>query len=133
MNIKKQRLDVLMYLLWDVVLPDMMQDHIRTTSGVQQRRLNNAERSRIENAMSFNDIEAEALVSAQGSSVEVLSFTTDGKTYEIDVDLRKIESAFDPHRQRNLSMYGRATIASVLVFTKLWHILRITILPKAFL
>ncbi|CEP17946.1 hypothetical protein [Parasitella parasitica] len=89
MNIKKQRLDVLMYLLWDVVLSDMMQDHIRTTSGVQQRRLNNAERSRIERAMSFNDIEAEALINAQGSSVEVLSFTTDGKTYEIDVDLQR--------------------------------------------
>ncbi|CEP14465.1 hypothetical protein [Parasitella parasitica] len=89
MNIKKQRLDVLMYLLWDVVLPDMMQDHIRTTSGVQQRRLNNAKRSRIEKAMAFNDIEAETLVNAQGSIVEVLSFTTDGKTYEIDVDLQR--------------------------------------------
>ncbi|CEP15851.1 hypothetical protein [Parasitella parasitica] len=40
MNIKKQRLDVLMYyLLWDFVLPDMMQDHIRITSGVQQRQI----------------------------------------------------------------------------------------------
>ncbi|KAK4521006.1 uncharacterized protein ATC70_006890 [Mucor velutinosus] len=46
--------------------------------------------------------------------------------------LQKIASAFEPHRQRNLSMYGRATIANVLVLTKLWHILRITPLPKAF-
>ncbi|CEP11238.1 hypothetical protein, partial, partial [Parasitella parasitica] len=89
MNIKKQRLDVFMYLLWDIVLPDMMQGHIRTTSGVQQRRLNNAGRSRNEKAMSFNDIEAEALVNVQGSSVEVLSFTTDDKTYKIDFDLQR--------------------------------------------
>ncbi|KAI8645901.1 hypothetical protein BD408DRAFT_337905, partial [Parasitella parasitica] len=36
-NIKKQRLNVPIYLLRDTVLPDMMQDHLRTTSGIQVR------------------------------------------------------------------------------------------------
>ncbi|CEP10818.1 hypothetical protein [Parasitella parasitica] len=51
--------------------------------------MSSTERSRIEKAVSFNDIEAEALVNVQGSSVEVLSFKTDDKTYTIDVDLQR--------------------------------------------
>ena len=47
--------------------------------------------------------------------------------------LAKIKASFDIHRQRQISIYGRAHIANVLILSKLWHVLRTTTLPARIL
>ncbi|KAI8136545.1 hypothetical protein BJV82DRAFT_475823, partial [Fennellomyces sp. T-0311] len=43
-GLRRQRVDVLMYLLWDLVLPDLMQDHLHIANHFQRRTMNKAER-----------------------------------------------------------------------------------------
>jgi hypothetical protein len=40
-------MDVLIYVLWDMVLPDVMTDHVRTIRHFQPRVMNRAERIRL--------------------------------------------------------------------------------------
>lgn len=46
--------------------------------------------------------------------------------------LSHLDSVLASHSTRSISMYAKARIANVLVLTKLWHVIRITPLPKAF-
>lgn len=43
-RMNRERIDVLIYVLWDMILPDLMQDHLRTVADFQLRKLNLAER-----------------------------------------------------------------------------------------
>ncbi|KAG0735766.1 hypothetical protein G6F33_012486 [Rhizopus arrhizus] len=47
--------------------------------------------------------------------------------------LRKINTACVLHSHRSLSVRGRATIINSLILSKLWHVLRVTSVPRAFL
>ena len=47
--------------------------------------------------------------------------------------LRKINTACVLHSHRSLSVRGRATIINSLILSKLWHVLRLTSVPRAFL
>ncbi|KAG1034038.1 hypothetical protein G6F43_013468 [Rhizopus delemar] len=47
--------------------------------------------------------------------------------------LRKINTACVLHSHRSLSVRGRATIVNSLILSKLWHVLRVTSVPRAFL
>ncbi|KAG1151797.1 hypothetical protein G6F37_008120 [Rhizopus arrhizus] len=61
-NLQKQRVGTLLYVLWELALPYIIQDHIRTVVGIQQRRLTEAEQKRIDQLMSLNDVEAASLI-----------------------------------------------------------------------
>jgi hypothetical protein len=43
---RKLRFDVLVYVLWDLVLPDVMQDHLRSVVELKAKTMSKAERSR---------------------------------------------------------------------------------------
>jgi hypothetical protein len=43
---KKLRVDVLVYVLWDLVLPDIMQDHLRSIVEMKAKSMSKAERAR---------------------------------------------------------------------------------------
>lgn len=45
-GLKHQRVDALVYILWDMVLPDIMQDHMRIAAEFTLRKMNKAERER---------------------------------------------------------------------------------------
>ncbi|KAG1544258.1 hypothetical protein G6F49_011124 [Rhizopus delemar] len=47
--------------------------------------------------------------------------------------LEKIQKACQIHSQRALSIRGRVTILNSLILSKLWHVLRLTTVPKQFL
>jgi hypothetical protein len=51
---KTQRMDILVYILWDMVLPDVMMDHVKTTTGIQQRRMNRSETRRYDLAYAIS-------------------------------------------------------------------------------
>jgi hypothetical protein len=50
---KRLRVDVLVYVLWDLVLPDIMQDHLRAAAELRAKTLSRAERARKRIADSF--------------------------------------------------------------------------------
>ncbi|KAI9253498.1 hypothetical protein BDA99DRAFT_413085, partial [Phascolomyces articulosus] len=43
-SLHRQRVDVLVYILWGLVLPDVMQDHVCTIARFKLRSMNRAER-----------------------------------------------------------------------------------------
>ncbi|KAG0169397.1 hypothetical protein DFQ29_009697, partial [Apophysomyces sp. BC1021] len=46
--------------------------------------------------------------------------------------LQKIKHACNIHRQRRLSVLGRATVLNTLIFSTLWHVLRVVPVPESF-
>jgi hypothetical protein len=50
---KKLRVDVLVYVLWDLVLPDIMQDHLRAKVELKAKALSKAERQRRDVAYAY--------------------------------------------------------------------------------
>jgi hypothetical protein len=55
-NMKKLRVDVLLYVLWDLVLPDIMQNHLRSTVELKAKAMSKAERARKRIADSFTGV-----------------------------------------------------------------------------
>ncbi|KAI9310069.1 hypothetical protein BX666DRAFT_1871021, partial [Dichotomocladium elegans] len=47
-SLRRQRIDVLVYILWDMVLPDVVQDYLRIKANFSPHRLNKAERQRLQ-------------------------------------------------------------------------------------
>lgn len=52
-SMKKLRVDVLVYVLWDLVLPDIMQDHLRAKVELKAKALSKAERQRKQIAYAY--------------------------------------------------------------------------------
>jgi hypothetical protein len=52
-SMKRLRVDVLIYILWELILPDIMQDHLRSAVELRARVLSKAERARKKIADSF--------------------------------------------------------------------------------
>lgn len=42
----------------------------------------------------------------------------------------KIQATVNFYKERKISVYGRATVANTMILSKLWHVLRLTNLPK---
>ena len=105
-SLRRQRVDVLVYILWGLILPDLMQDHLRTVAKFRLRTMNKAERTRLARVNELNGkhiftslsnryyylkfllqtIEEEAaarIVSQEGNRIKVLSFTDDNITYDV--------------------------------------------------
>ncbi|KAI8330239.1 hypothetical protein BC941DRAFT_383937, partial [Chlamydoabsidia padenii] len=56
-------------------------------------------------------------------------YTTTQRNLLFDQLLTKIQSAFQIHGIRSLSILGRATITNILILSTLWHALRLCTLP----
>jgi hypothetical protein len=50
---RKLRVDVLLYVLWDLVLPDVMQEHLRAKVELSAKAMSKAEKARKNIADSF--------------------------------------------------------------------------------
>lgn len=135
-RMNRERIDVLIYVLWDMILPDLMQDHLRTVADFQLRKLNLAERLcmkkvtdlngnyNYENLMEKNSwfehsiwLEEEAsalIVDAKENMMKVASFTREDKNYIIDVDTsqnRMVSCSCFDHQQSNVCcahVFGRS-------------------------
>ncbi|KAI9492511.1 hypothetical protein BDB00DRAFT_788658 [Zychaea mexicana] len=57
-TLKKQHVDVLVYILWDLVLRDVMEDHIKTTNHFQSIVMNASEKKRQRIAYRLSEQEA---------------------------------------------------------------------------
>jgi hypothetical protein len=55
-SMKRLRVDVLVYVLWELVLPDIMQDHLRAAVELRAKSLSKAERTRKRIVDSFRGI-----------------------------------------------------------------------------
>ena len=53
-SLRRQRVDVLVYILWSLVLSDLMQDHLCTVAKFKLRRMNKAERARLAGVNELN-------------------------------------------------------------------------------
>ncbi|KAI7851459.1 hypothetical protein BDC45DRAFT_210863 [Circinella umbellata] len=85
-SLRRQRVDVLVYILWSLVLPDLMQDHLCTVAKFKLRRMNKAERARLARVNELNDEEAYAkIVGQEGNIIKVLSFTDPDESTVYDV------------------------------------------------
>ncbi|KAI7859876.1 hypothetical protein BDC45DRAFT_563909 [Circinella umbellata] len=85
-SLRRQRVDVLVYILWSLVLSDLMQDHLCTVAKFKLRRMNKAERARLAGVNELNDEEAYAkIVGQEGDIINVLSFTDPNKSTVYDV------------------------------------------------
>ncbi|KAG2220710.1 hypothetical protein INT45_012574 [Circinella minor] len=107
-SLRRQRVDVLVYILWGLVLPDLMQDHLCTVPKFRLRTMNKAERRRLAHVNELNEEEAAArIVSQEGNTIKVLSFTDENITYDIliDADNDFIVSCTCPDNQTNDSQY----------------------------
>jgi len=58
-------------------------------------------------------------------------FTTQQRDAFIDDLTAKIEAQVNFFKIRKISLYGRANVANTIILSKLWHVLRLTPLPKA--
>ncbi|KAI7847725.1 hypothetical protein BDC45DRAFT_525163, partial [Circinella umbellata] len=108
-SLRRQRVDVLVYILWGLVLPDLMQDHLCTVAKFRLRTMNKAERTRLARVNELNGkhiftglsnryyylkfllqtIEEEAaarIVSQECNTIKVLSFTDENITYDVLID-----------------------------------------------
>ncbi|KAI9310225.1 hypothetical protein BX666DRAFT_2126350 [Dichotomocladium elegans] len=75
-------------ILWDMVLPDVMQDYLRIKANFSPRRLNKAERQRLQRARALSEEEAEAKILGQDDNIiKVASFTDDNITYDVTIDI----------------------------------------------
>jgi hypothetical protein len=113
---RTQRADILVYVLWELVLPDIMQDHVRMLARFQKKTLNLAEKLRrkaafdlsgkyhntldqnvilhslttyflIQRLLQFAEDEASQLIlDVKLNSIKIASFTVTKKEYTIEVD-----------------------------------------------
>ncbi|KAG2216419.1 hypothetical protein INT45_001376 [Circinella minor] len=103
-SLRRQRVDVLVYILWSLVLPDLIQDHLCTVAKFRLRRMNKAERTRLARVNELNEEEEAArIVSQHGNIIKVLSFTDESITYDVlfDVDDDYIISCTCPDNEAN--------------------------------
>ncbi|KAF7725272.1 hypothetical protein EC973_000282 [Apophysomyces ossiformis] len=77
-GLKRQRADVVIHILWDMVVPDIMQDHVRVVAGFENRRHNKAERKRWQQAYGLSEDQASSMILEQRpDSIIVASFAND--------------------------------------------------------
>ncbi|KAI9004851.1 hypothetical protein CLU79DRAFT_782347 [Phycomyces nitens] len=93
-TMRTQREDVLVYILWNLVLPDYMKDHVRTMARLQRRILNKAERVRRQKAYGIDEQQTITMIVDRGLDfVQVRSFDKDDVSwYESTV----LEMSFSP-------------------------------------
>ncbi|KAI8328110.1 hypothetical protein BC941DRAFT_477166 [Chlamydoabsidia padenii] len=73
---KTQRMDALVYILWNLMLPDVMTDHAKTMNGLQVRRTNKSEDDRINLAKQYTLEGAPVMIcNHTATTIEVKSFS----------------------------------------------------------
>ncbi|KAI7873430.1 hypothetical protein K492DRAFT_223960, partial [Lichtheimia hyalospora FSU 10163] len=86
-TLKKERLDVLVYVLWTAVLGDLMMAHVCVSNGLQSRTWTKAETSRKKEADAIPEEEAEDVIVQNAlTRIIVKSFTDPRTKYTILVD-----------------------------------------------
>ncbi|ORE03287.1 hypothetical protein BCV72DRAFT_338070 [Rhizopus microsporus var. microsporus] len=65
--------------------------------------------------------------SIQASTSPSSKFRVPESTLEVYARLKR---SCDMHKCRNLSVHGRATVLNTLLLSKIWHVLRVTWIPK---
>ncbi|KAI7848233.1 hypothetical protein BDC45DRAFT_541250 [Circinella umbellata] len=85
-SLRRQRVDVLVYILWGLVLPDLMQDHLCMVAKFGLRTMNKAESTRLARVNELNEEAAARIASQEGNTIKVLSFTDENITYDVLID-----------------------------------------------
>ncbi|KAJ8651299.1 hypothetical protein O0I10_013212, partial [Lichtheimia ornata] len=86
-TLKKERLDVLVYVLWTAVLGDLMTAHVCVSNGLQKRVWTQSEKARKKEADAIPEEEAEdLLLQVAVKRILVRSFTNPRTKYTIIVD-----------------------------------------------
>ncbi|KAI9309927.1 hypothetical protein BX666DRAFT_2145619 [Dichotomocladium elegans] len=86
-GLKRQHVNVLVYILWDVVLPSVMTDHAQKALMVSPAVMTRAERQRNNLARDIPEDVANAMVTSYTeSAATVMSFTDNTKSYTITIN-----------------------------------------------